>query len=84
MSVHQAKKMTVAQLRAEKEQRERDFDEGRRLIDEVYEALNPSSMKAMTHEARHDQMNAFLVQATELTSCFDFTPRPPSTAAFFY
>jgi hypothetical protein len=37
MSGHQTKR-TVAQLRAEKEQRERDFDEGNRLAHDVIDA----------------------------------------------
>jgi len=75
MSGPQRKKKTVAQLRAEKEQRERDFDEGKRLAYDVSRALKDLHLRPATYESRHDHMNALLVQANRAAS---ISPRYPS------
>ena len=73
MSSHQAKK-TVAQLRAEKEQRERDFDEGSRLVCDLREAICHIAAHPTTYDDRYSQMNALLVQANRAYELLQFHP----------
>jgi len=54
------KKKTVAQWRAEKEQRQRDFCEGSRLVDEVREALNHIRVLPTSIDVCYSQFNALL------------------------
>jgi len=59
----QTKKKTLAQLRAEKEQRGRNFDEGSRLVYDVDDALRQYILVGKIDGFRYSQWNALLGQA---------------------
>lgn len=63
MSIQPKKKRTVAQLRADKEQRERDFDEGWQLVQDVRGEERALQSTYGDVEARQDRLHALLPQA---------------------
>ena len=58
MSRQPRKKRTVAQLRAEKEQRERDFDEGFQLVEDLTYEAHDFKGTIVDVEARQDRLQA--------------------------
>jgi len=64
----------VAHLRAEKEQRERDFDEGSRLVSKVCKAVHHIKRFPTTYDDRYSRFNALLVQVNWVLELLQFHP----------
>ncbi len=72
MSGPQTKKKNVAQFRAEKEQRERDFDLGCQLADVMADGLNRIAAHPTSNDVRYTQLNALLSQADAALELLQF------------
>lgn len=71
---HQTKKKTLAQFRLEKERRERDFDLGCQLANDVINTLNAFTDYGATYDVRDDALNALLAQADRAVSLLQNRP----------
>jgi hypothetical protein len=77
MSSHQqakTKKKTLAQLRADKEQRNNDLQLGVQLSVDVANALNCYEAEGSSIEERYDAMNALLVEANRACELLQYSP----------